>query len=60
MDAVTAVLDEAIMETIGASRRKWAVVVVALVAGALGALWLTRRGGSAAPATVQVADTATG
>ena len=35
MDEVTAVLEEAIRETIGTSSKKWAVVVVALVAGAL-------------------------
>ena len=58
MDPVTAILDEAIKETIGVSRKKWAVVLVAFVAGALGVLWLTRRAHSARPATVQ-ADPAT-
>jgi hypothetical protein len=55
---VTAVLDEAIRETIGASRKKWALAVVALVAGALVAFWLTRRAQSARRATVPV-DAAT-
>jgi len=58
MDQVTAVLDEAIKETIGVSHKKWALVVVALVAGALGALWLTRRAHSSRPGTVP-ADGAT-
>ena len=52
VDPVTTVLDEAIMETIGTSRKKWALVVVAFVAGALGVLWLTRRAHSHRPATV--------
>jgi hypothetical protein len=60
MDTVTAILDEAIKETIGTSRKKWALVVVALAAGAMGALWLTRRTRSTGPApTVSSADAAT-
>jgi hypothetical protein len=58
MDPVTDVLNEAVMETIGASPKKWALVVVAFVAGALAVVWLTRRVHSAAPATVE-GDTAT-
>jgi hypothetical protein len=58
MDPVITILDEAIKETIGVSRKKWALVVVALVAGALGALWLTRRAHSARPAAGE-ADAAT-
>ena len=53
MDAVTAVVDEAIRETIGASPRKWGLVVVAIVAGALGALWLVRRTRAASATTIQ-------
>jgi hypothetical protein len=41
MDPVTAILDEAIIETIGASYKKWALVALAFVATALGALRLT-------------------
>lgn len=40
---VNAFLEEAIEEAFGTSPRKWALVLLALVAGALGALWLTRR-----------------
>ena len=59
MDPVTAVLDEALLETIGASPRMWALVVVAFVAGALGAVWLSRRARAARPATVQADAAAT-
>ena len=52
MDSATAVVDEAILETIGASPKKWALVVVATVAGALGALWLTRRARSTRPPAI--------
>ena len=51
---VTAVIDEAIMETIGTSSKKWALVLVALVVGAMGAFWLVRRTRSAEPAAVPV------
>jgi hypothetical protein len=53
MDAVTAVVDEAIRETIGASPKKWGLVVVAIVAGAMGAFWLARRMRAASPTTAQ-------
>jgi hypothetical protein len=43
VEQVTAVVDEAIRETIGTSSKKWALVVVALVVGAVGALLLVRR-----------------
>jgi hypothetical protein len=59
MDNATAVVNEAIKEAIGLSPRKWALVVVAFAAGALGAFWLTRRARAASPATIQ-ADAATG
>ena len=58
VDRVTEVLEEAIRETTGASSKKWALVVVAFVAGALGVLWLTRRSRSAEPVTLE-ADAAT-
>jgi hypothetical protein len=57
MDAVTAVVDEALKEAIGTSRRRWALVVVAFAAGALGAFWIIRRARSATPETVQPDDT---
>jgi hypothetical protein len=41
MDPVTAILDEAVIETIGASHKKWALVALAFIATALGALRLT-------------------
>jgi hypothetical protein len=58
VDRVAEVLEEAVRETTGASGKKWALVVVAFVAGAVGVLWLTRRSHTAGPATVE-ADTAT-
>jgi hypothetical protein len=58
VDRVTEVLEEAIRETTGASSKKWALVVVAFLAGAIGVVWLTRRSRSAAPVTVE-ADAAT-
>ena len=59
MDSATAVVDEAIKEAIGVSPRKWALVVVAFVAGTLGAFWLTRRARATRPPVVQ-GDVATG
>ena len=41
--AVAALVDEAIQEAIGTSPKKWALVVVALITGAIVAVWLTRR-----------------
>ncbi len=54
MEQVTAVLDEAIRETVGTSSKKWALVVVALVVGAMGAFWLVRRARSVEPALAPV------
>jgi hypothetical protein len=59
MDNATAVVNEAIKEAVGLSPRKWALVVVAFAAGALGVVLLTRRARAASPATVQ-AEAATG
>jgi hypothetical protein len=49
VEQVEAILDEALKETIGTSHKKWALVLVALAAGAAGALWLVRRARSAKP-----------
>jgi hypothetical protein len=40
---VNAFTDEVIAEVIGTSRRKWALLIVAVFVGAGIALWLTRR-----------------
>ena len=37
-------VEEAIDEVVGTSRHKWALIVVALLAGATAAFWLTNRG----------------
>ena len=50
MESMNAFIDEVIAETIGGSRKKWALLVVAFVAGAIGALWLVRRMRRAGPA----------
>jgi len=50
VEQVGAVVDEALREAIGTSHKKWALVVVAFVAGAIGAAWLIRRARSAEPA----------
>ena len=52
VEQVGAVVDEAFKEAIGISGKKWALVVVAFVAGAIGAVWLIRRARSAEPAIV--------
>ena len=39
---------------IGISSKKWALVLVALVVGAMGAVWLVRRARSAEPAAAPV------
>ena len=49
MDQVDAILDEALKEAVGISSKKWALVVVALVVGAMSAFWLVRRARSAEP-----------
>ena len=46
VEKVAAFVDEAIDEAIGTSHKKWALIVVALIIGAAGALWFTRRGRS--------------
>ena len=43
MEQVRAILDEALKETVGTSSKKWALVLVAFVVGAMGAFWLVRR-----------------
>lgn len=57
MPAVTAfveqVIDEAIDEATGRSPKRWALIVVAFVAGVMVAVWLTRRSRSADSATVR-------
>jgi hypothetical protein len=50
VEQVGAILDEAVKESVGISSKKWALVLVALVVGALGALWLVRRSGRSEPA----------
>ena len=49
VDQVDAILDEALKEAVGISSKKWALVVVALVVGAMSAFWLVRRARSAEP-----------
>jgi hypothetical protein len=50
MEAVEGFAIELLEETVGTSRKKWALLVVALVAGALGVRWLVRRRRSGKPA----------
>ncbi len=47
VEAVTSFVEEVIDETVGRSSKKWALVLLALAAGALVALWLTRGSRSA-------------
>ena len=54
MEQVGAILDEALKEAVGISSKKWALVLVALVVGAMGAFWLVRRARSAEPAAAPV------
>jgi hypothetical protein len=49
-DEVSAIVDEALDEAIGRSNKKWALVLLALVAGATVAFWMTRRARSTEPA----------
>ena len=62
MDTMESLLEEIIDEATGKSRKKWALLLVAMIAGAFLALWLTRRSSSTdtdpAPAT-PVANTST-
>jgi hypothetical protein len=46
-----AFVEEVINETMGTSHRKWALLLVAMLVGAVGALWLTRRSGGTGSAT---------
>ena len=46
-----AFVEEVINETMGTSHRKWALLLVAMLVGAVGALYLTRRSGATATAT---------
>jgi hypothetical protein len=43
VEPVAAIIEEALEEAVGISSKKWALVVVALVAGALAAFWWMRR-----------------
>jgi hypothetical protein len=54
LEQVGAILDEALKETVGISSKKWALVLVALVVGAMGAFWLVRRARSPEPAAAPV------
>ena len=54
MEQVDAILDEALKETVGISSKKWALVLVAFVVGAMSAFWLVRRARSAEPAATPV------
>jgi hypothetical protein len=56
VQAVTAFVEEAIEEAMGISPRKWALLLVAVAVGAIGALWLTRRARQAEPATTTAGD----
>ena len=44
------IMREAIEEAVGLSSKKWALVVVALIVGAIGAMWLSSRPGRTDPA----------
>ena len=46
-----AFVEEVINETMGTSHRKWALLLVAMLVGAVGALWLTRRSAATESAT---------
>jgi hypothetical protein len=43
-------VDEVIEEAVGTSSKKWALILVAFVAGAIAAVWLTRRARSSGSA----------
>ena len=45
-EPAAAIVQEALEEAVGRSSKKWALVVVALVVGALAASWWMRRAGS--------------
>jgi hypothetical protein len=46
---VNGILEEAVEEAVGASSKKWALLLVAFVAGGAVVLWLVRRRGSIGP-----------
>jgi hypothetical protein len=48
---MTDFVDEVIDEATGASSKKWAIVISALVAGAVVALWLRQKGTAGRPDT---------
>jgi len=54
VEQVGAILDEALKETVGISSKKWALVLVAFVVGAVGAFWLVRRARSPVPPAAPV------
>jgi len=54
-EQVSAVLEEAIKETVGTSSKNWAVVLVAFVVGAAAAFWLVRKARAGQP-TVDPVD----
>jgi hypothetical protein len=56
MEPINVFAAEVIAETIGLSRKKWALLIVAFVAGAMGALWLARRARSVEPAIAADAE----
>ena len=43
VEPASAIVQEALEEAVGRSSKKWALVVVALVVGALAAFWWTHR-----------------
>ena len=47
-DAVNEFLDEVVDEAVGSSSKKWALLLVALIAGAAIALWLKKRSAQSA------------
>lgn len=49
-EAVNEFLDEVVDEAVGSSSKKWALLLVALIAGAAIALWLKKRSGQSAEA----------
>ena len=57
-EQVAAVLDEALDEAVGRSSKKWALVLLALVAGAAVAFWMTHRARSTESAVALVVEPA--
>lgn len=56
MDLIAAIVEDALDEALGTSRGKWALVVVAALAGVAGGVWLSRRVRPAAPAPLVPAE----